>query len=262
VRVVCCGVVIALLVTCLAASFGSSQPGLLQAIAQPSGAIILGRDNRGFGFIDLNAHGPEWTYATQRQATCTATPTPEGGSVLAGEMPVLNSGGAVRFTETVTPRDKGVDIECNLGFGGEMTLNGLQLSLLLPCERWVGKEIIVRIPPEPAKPADEARAAEAKPEPKEQTVTLPQDLEPKWQLYMGRADQVRLDPGPDSEFVLEAPEGADLQILDLRQFKSTHFEVRFALIYELNGRKLTPDDHFALKLRLTAPSGVSFARAE
>ncbi|HJN14817.1 MAG TPA: hypothetical protein QGH10_04975 [Armatimonadota bacterium] len=229
-----CGVAIAVCllvaVTCTAqdaAAISLADSGMLTA-ADAAGDICT---------VELNCHGPDWTYASQTEATATLENIGDGERVLTGKLPVPETeGGSVTFTERLTDRDGGLDVAYELGFSKAMTLHGLQVSVLLPADRfagtsltivaWDGGEWEIRLP---LAPSDDDT----------------------WQLGEYLSSAVVLGDG-SGRMDVDPTKTPDLALYDLRRWDRNEFEIRMPLIYDQDGKAVTDADKMSLALTLNA----------
>jgi len=207
----------------------------IQCALQKAGALVLSTDGQKLGMLELNAHGPEWKYVSQTEAMAEAKNTEDDkGKVLTGRLPVPNTeGGAVTFIETVVPGDNKLDVTYDLSFDQAMTLNGLQVSLVLPAKRYAGKPVTLRMG-EGERNLDLA-------------MTLNRDL---WELITVKGDQVRIASDTPDQITITTDQEADIGVKDLRRWDRDEFEVRIALITEQQGRQVSAADSFKIKLSL------------
>ena len=186
--------------------------------------------------VELNCHGPDWTYASQSEATGALEDVGEGEKLLTGQLLVPEAnGGSITFSERLKARDGGLDIEYEMGFSGPMTLHGLQVSVLLPANRFAGTSITVV--------AWDGAEWEIR-------LPLAPSDDDTWQLgeYLCRgvvlgdsSCQMEIDPA-------KAPE---IAIYDLRRWERNEFEIRLPLIYDQDGKAVTDTDGLSLALTLS-----------
>jgi len=147
-------------------------------------------------------------------------------------------GGSVAFTERLTDRDGGLDVAYEMSFSGVMTLHGLQVSILLPADRfagtrltivaWDGGEWEVRLP------------------------LVPSD-DDTWQLGEHVSRAVVLGDG-SGRIEVDPAKAPELALYDLRRWDRNEFEIRMPLIYDQDGKAVTEADRLALDLTLTGPA--------
>jgi len=226
------GVMMGCAVVLLATAVGAQG---IQCALQKTGALILSADGQKVGMLELNAHGPEWKYASQTEATAEVKNTEDDqGKILTGRLPVPNTeGGAVTFTETVVPGENKLDVTYDLSFSQVMALNGLQISLILPATRYAGKPVTLRV--------GEGEKALVLAE------TLNREM---WELTTVKGDQVRIAAETPDQITLTTDQEADIGIKDLRRWDRDEFEVRIALITEQQGRQVNTADSFKIKVSL------------
>lgn len=192
--------------------------------------------------LELNVHGPEWTYASQNDATAQTQREDDGTSKFIGQLAVPNTtGGALTFLEEVDPREDGVRASYELSFNQPMTVNGLQISLLLPADRFGGKMLSVQ-------PAEGALTR----------ILLPRVLDPaKWQLGTVKGNKVEMQLEGEDVFALAADKASDFVIHDLRQWDRDEFEIRIQLFIEQNGKIVGTDERHSLTLDLAGLGAVT-----
>jgi len=232
-----------------------AQDALTAKLLAQGGVSIMSGE-KVLATLSLNVHGPEWQHADQVAATAVVKEADPGpGKVVEGTLPVPGSeGGTVQFVETIRPVAQGFSAGYSLGFTKAMTLNGLQVSLLLPTDTFAGKGIVVHR--QPAKPAGgEAAAAETV------SVTLPEQLDQeKWQLATtpaskieiaaGTVNAITLTPKPPEVKEGEAAELPRFVIQDLRKWEQNVFEVRLILIMEDKGKQVSAEEKMKVALDL------------
>ncbi|MFQ6099592.1 MAG: hypothetical protein ACE5O2_17800, partial [Armatimonadota bacterium] len=117
-------------------------------------------------------------------------------------------------------------------FNQPTTLNGLQVSLLLPVNRFLGKQVIVVGPAQ-----------------RETTVTLPMELdEAKWILHRGSANEIQVAPGTDVAFAVAAQTRTNVVIHDLRRWQQQVFEIRFWQVFQDPAAVVEANREFTLNL--------------
>jgi hypothetical protein len=230
----------------------------LTAKLLPQGAINIMSGEKLLATLSLNAHGPEWKHVDQAEATATVRDADEGpAKVVQGTLPVPNTeGGAIRFVETVTPATEGLLAEYVLGATKALTLNGLQVSLLLPTDTFAGKTVIIH--------TWDAQAGwpGAAPTEKVQEIALPEQLDAeKWQLFTGPASKIEIAAGTDDAITLvpkvpepeegEAAQPALFVIQDLRKWDQDTIEVRLFVVMDDKGKQVSAWDKLHVALGLT-----------
>ena len=231
----------------------AAPPEALPAKLLAQGGIRVTTGDKPLATLSLNAHGPAWRNADQTAATALVKDAETGpAKIVEGSLPVPDTdGGAVRFAETLTPAKKGFTVAYGLGYTKAMTLNGLQVSLLLPAEAFAGKAVVLHMPGEGAVTAD-----------KTTEVLLPENLDSeKWQLATGPASKIEIAPGTDNAITIApklptAREGAkaDLPrfiVQDLRKWDQAVFEVRMVLIFDEKGKQVSAEDKANTELSIT-----------
>mgnify|MGYP005837099891 CR=1 FL=1 len=250
--------VMALLLLLFLGAPGAAQDGLTAKLLAQGGVTVMSGGET-LAKLSLNAHGPEWVHADQILATA-ATRAVEGGKLVEGFLPVPNTdGGAIRFAETLQPTESGFRVGYRLSFVKAITLNGLQISLLLPATAFSGQRVVLHtVPPEPVEAEDEA-AVEAKPQ--MQTVMLPARLDAgKWQLATLPALKIEIAPGTARPITItpRLPEVAESEaakppvfvVQDLRQWEQDVFEVRLVLVMTDEGQAMAADESLEAGLEL------------
>lgn len=215
----------------------------LTATLAPSGLVRVAAGEAEPVTVELSAHGPGWKHAPQETATAEMSDLPDAaGKTVVGTLPVPNTeGGALAYTETVTPVAQGLRLEYEVGVATVMTLTGLQVSVYLPVSRYGGCELLVSSPDEDP-----------------QTVALPAERkEQSFQVWSGQGARIEVAKGTDQAFTLELQAATDVLVQDLRQWEQDVFEIRFPAIMEGEGREVTPDDRFHLDLSVTFPAPVA-----
>jgi hypothetical protein len=221
-----------------------ATPTALTIKPDPSGEIrVLGADGE-LVSLALNAHGPQWKHAPQSTATATSTALPGGaGQKIVGTLPVPNTdGGALKFTETLTPLPSGFRVEYEVGVTQALKLNGLQVSLLLPVARFGGKELRIE-----------------RPEGDPQLATFPVDQRPDQPgIWGGEGSTLAVAPGTEQAITIELLAPADVVVQDLRQWEQPVFEIRFPALME-ESREIAADDQFHLVLTVTFAAPLKWA---
>jgi len=236
-----------MVIGCLAlfgAVAATGQEGVQCAIQQ-GGALAISLGAEKLGVLELNAHGPEWKYVSQTAATAEVKAAEAGkGEVITGRLLVPGAeGGAVVFTETVTPGEKQVEVAYDLSFSQVMTVNGLQFSLLLPIKPYAGKSLVVR-------------TGEG-----EKQGTLAQILNrEQWQLMTVKGTEVKIASGDPEEITITSDREATIAICDLRRWDREEFEIRFALLTEDKGKQMTAADSYQTKLTLAFAEPVTLTK--
>jgi hypothetical protein len=217
--------------------------GLSVAAAQEAREVLvrangqlLARDAEGdFATVEINLHNSNWTYASQADATAASEDLAGGGKRLTGTLPVPEViGAALSFLQTITPADDGLHIIYELQPAGPLVLNGLQISVVLPAERFGGQQVIVR----------HAEAID-------RTVPLPRALNPaQWQLGTIQGNAVQIGADEATALTAKISKTYGLILNDLRRWDRDEFEIRIPLIYEEQGRMLSTTDRFSVELVL------------
>lgn len=238
----------ALLVLCLVSAYKVlGQQNALSAKLSAQGGIRVMAGEKLLATLSLNAHGPAWKNVDQAAATALIRDAETGpAKVVEGSLPVPDTdGGAVRFVETIAPAEKGFTVAYGLGYTKAMTLNGLQVSLLLSAEAFAGKSVILHMPGE-----------------KPREVPLPEKLNgDKWQLGDGIVSSVEIAPGTDSAITIaprlpeakpgEKPQSPRFIVQDLRKWDKDVFEVRLVLVFDEKGKQVSAEDKANTEFRIT-----------
>ncbi len=215
-----------------ASAWGQAGPTIT---LRKTGAIAVTDGQGKLATLELNVHGPEWTYASQGDATAQVQREDDGTRRLTGKLTVPNTtGGTLNFLEEVDPREDGIRASYELSFSQPMTVNGLQISLLLPADRFGGTVLNVR--------PQEAAAV--------QRIILPRVLNPaKWQLGTIKGDRVYIG-SEEQGWSLTVDRSVDLVFHDLRQWDRDEFEIRIQLFIEQNGKIVGTDERHSLLVEL------------
>lgn len=223
------------LLAAAAAGWGQAQPVVA---LEPSGLVRIVAEGTELAKIELNAHGPQWSYAGQTAATARVTTLPDqGGKRFVGNLPIPNAdGGALTFTETVTPLAQSLRLEYEVGVTQALKLNGLQVSVLLPAASYGEKEVVITRPEE-----DDPEVA---------VLPLEQRAE-TFHVWGGEGDRIEIAKGTAQALTLELQAPADLVIQDLRRWEQPYFEIRFFAIMEDPPREVAAEDRFHLCLTVT-----------
>ncbi len=209
---------------------------------EDTGVIAISDAQGKMAALEVNVHGPEWEYASQDDAKAQAQQEDDGTRKFTGQLAIPNTtGGALTFLEEIDPREDGIRATYELGFSQPMTVNGLQISLLLPADRFGGTVLSVR--------QQEAAAM--------QRIMLPSVLDPaKWQLGTVKGDKIFI--GSEEEgWSLTVDRTADLVFHDLRQWERNEFEIRIQLFAEQDGKIVGTDDKHSVVLDLAGLGAVT-----
>ena len=230
-------VMLVCLVCLLVATVAMAQDGRT-AILKDGGMVAVQDGEGKFCDLELNVHGPEWTYSSQADAKATASADGEA-KVMTGALPVPGTDdGAVTFREDVRGDDDGLKVGYELGFSGAMTVNGLQVSLLLPADRFAGTRLTI---------TGEGTA--------KRYVVLPAELdEAGWVLasLKGKTIQIGTEEGSPT---VTLDKSRDLLIHDLRRWERDEFEIRIPIIAAEEGTIVGNTDNYDLEVTL-APGPV------
>jgi len=228
----------------LAASASWAQEALT-ATLQPTGMVQVSRGDVELAVIELNAHGPGWQHASQASAAAGFSDLPDrAGTQFVGSLPVPNTeGGAIQYTETVTPLPQGLKLEYDLTMTQAMRLNGLQLSVNLPVARFGGAEVMI------SQPHGEPEIA-----------GLPEEQqEGRVQVWSGQGSLIEAAKGTDEAVTIELRAATDVVVQDLRQWDNAVFEIRFPAIMEDQGREVAAGDRFHLDLTVSFAAPVQLS---
>ena len=231
-------VVMSACVMCLlVATVAVAQDGRTAALK--AGGMVALNDGEGkFCDLELNVHGPEWTYSSQADAKATVSVDGEA-KVFTGTLPVPDTDdGAVTFREDISADEDGLKVGYELGFSGAMTVNGLQVSLLLPADRFAGTRLTI---------TGEGTA--------KRYVALPAELdEAGWVLasLKGKTIQIGTEEGSPT---VTLDKSRDLLIHDLRRWERDEFEIRIPIIAAEEGTIVGNTDNYDLEVTL-APGPV------
>ena len=216
------------------ASLAHAQEGR-SVVLRANGQVILKDADGEFGTLELNLHNSNWKYASQADATAKCEDQAAGGKAFTGALMVPEVEGAgMSFLETISQGDDGLHVIYELRPSGPMILNGLQISLLLPTDRFAGQQLVIK----------SAEAAN-------RTVALPRTLDPaQWQLgtIEGNALQIGADEAKATTMKIDKTYG--LIVHDLRQWERDEFEIRIPIIQEAQGKMLGTNDRFDVEITL------------
>jgi len=213
-----------------------------EAVLAPSGVLHVSRAGALLATTDLNAHGPKWTHASQKDARAKASDAADTGKRLAGVLTIPNTdGGTIAYTQTVTPLSQGFRLEYDLTMTKTMKLNGLQLSVNVPVDKYAGGEVLV------------SEIHDDMPD----LVGLPQEHQRgRFRLWSGQGAKIEIAKETPDQITLELRAATHVVVQDLRQWDQQIFEVRFPAIMEETGREVAEGDRFHLDLTITVPTPV------
>ncbi|MBM3472742.1 MAG: hypothetical protein FJX75_05650 [Armatimonadetes bacterium] len=216
------------------ASLAHAQDGR-SVVLRANGQLILKDADGEFGTLELNLHNSNWKYASQADATAQCEDQAAGGKAFTGALAVPDVAGAgISFLETISQGDDGLHVIYELKPSGPMILNGLQISLILPAERFAGQELVVR----------SAEAAD-------RTVPLPRTLDPnQWQLGTIQGNVVQIGADAAKAITMKIDKTYGLILHDLRQWQRDEFEIRIPIVQEQQGKMLGTNDRFDLEITL------------
>ena len=236
------GLMIAALVT---AGTSWAQQALV-ANLDPSGVVEVASGDTAPVIIELNAHGPGWQHAPQKGATAEASDLPgQAGKQFIGTLPIPNTdGGAIEYTQRVTALPQGVRLQYDLAISKTMRLNGLQVSILLPVERYAGSEVLI-----------------SQPHGDPEITGLPEEqpAEGRAQLWTGSGSKVEVAAETDNAVTMVLRAATDVIVQDLRQWEHEIFEVRFPAIMEDDAREVSAEDRFHLDLTVSFAAPITLA---
>jgi hypothetical protein len=233
-RKACVAVSLVLLSVGVVVCVAHAQGGL-SVTARGNGQLLLKDAEGDLGTLEINLHNSNWKYASQTDATAQVAEQAGGGKQFTGTLAVPEvTGAALSFVETLAPTEDGLRVTYELNPSGPIVLNGLQISLLLPTDRFGGQQLTIR----------GGEGAERR-------LVLPRTLNPaQWQLgtIQGNALQV----GPDETPLLtgKVDKTYGLIVHDLRQWDRNEFEVRLPLVQEDQGKMLSTNDRFSVEITL------------
>jgi hypothetical protein len=224
-----------LVASLLLAASAWSQDALTAKVEQ-SGTVRVFSGTAELAMVELNAHGAQWKHAPQATASATVTDLPGGaGKRVVGTLPIPNTEGALRFTQTVKPIPQGLQFDYEVSVGQSVRVSGLQVSVNLPAARYAGKELLISRP-------------DAEPD----LGTLPTLASDQlFQIYSGEGERVEVAKKTPDVVAAQLRAVTDILVQDLRRWQHDVFEIRFPAIMEDGGRDLTPDDRFHLDFTLT-----------
>jgi len=216
------------------ASLVHAQEGR-SVVLRANGQVILKDADGEFGTLELNLHNSNWKYASQADATAQCEDQAGGGKAFTGTLAVPDVAGAgMSFLETISQGDDGLHVIYELKPSGPMILNGLQISLILPAERWAGQQLVVK----------SAEAAD-------RTVPLPRTLNPnQWQLGTIEGNAVQTGADAAKALTLKIDKTYGLILHDLRQWERDEFEIRIPILQEDQGKMLGTNDRFDAEITL------------
>lgn len=226
----------------LATAVVSFSQNALDVNLHPSGMVEISRAKTCLATIDLNAHGTGWAYGSQKDVEAKVSDLPgRARKRFEGTFTIPNTeDGAIRFTEDVSMLPRGFRLEYDLTTTKAMKLNGLQVSISLPVERFAGKEMLVsQLGKDPT------------------LVGLPKEhREGNSQVWSGEGARIELAKDTDEAIVIELRAVTDVLVQDLRQWESPLFEVRFPAILEHSGREISAGTRFHLDITVTLAAPV------
>ena len=193
--------------------------------------------------IELNAHGPGWEHAPQKSAAAQVGDLPdEAGKQFDGTLPIPNTdGGAVTYVQRVKPLPQGLRLQYDVGMSKDMRLHGLQVSILLPVDRYAGKVLQI-----------------ARPEGDPHTVTLPREQRgDNFQVWTGEGARIEVAQGDPDALTIQLLAAAHVVVQDLRRWDRPIYEIRFPAIMEDAGRDVTADTRLHLDLTIAFPTPVT-----
>jgi hypothetical protein len=233
-------VLFVLVVGVVAASVACAQEGR-SVVLRPSGQLLLKDAEGDFGTLELNLHNSNWKYASQADATAKCEEQAGGGRLFTGVIAVPDvAGAALTFLETISAGEDGLHVIYELRPSGPMILNGLQVSLLLPTDRFGGQQLVIK----------SAEAAERR-------LALPRTLNPaQWQLGTIAGNLVQVGADEATALTAKIDKTYGLVLHDLRQWERDEFEIRIPIIQEDQGKMLGTNDRFDVEITL-GPGEIS-----
>lgn len=217
--------------------FSWSQDAI-EAKLDPSGMVQITQGTVVLAVIDLNAHGPGWAHASQKEATTTVAELPkQAGQQFTGTLAIPKTdGGAIQYTETVTTLSQGFRLEYDLTMTKTMKLSGLQFSINLPVENYLGKEVLI---------------SPMYDDPKLVGLPTEQPAAGRFQLWSGQGAKVEVAKGTAAAMTIQLRAPTDVVVQDLRQWEQPVFEIRFPAITEDAGHELAAGEKLHLDLTFT-----------
>ena len=227
-------VALALLSAIVFVSAAYAQDGR-SVVLRTNGQVLLKDAEGDFGMLEINLHNSNWQYGSQTEATAKCEDVVGGGKRCTGVIPVPQVvGAALSFLETITPGEDGLKIVYEIQPAGPLVLNGLQVSLVLPTDRFGGEQLVVK-------------SAEAP----ERRVALPRTLNPaQWQLGTIEGNAVQIGADEATALTMTINKTYGLIIHDLRQWERDEFEIRIPIIQEDKGKMLSTTDRFSVEITL------------
>ena len=217
----------------LAGTTAVAQQGIVVQPA-PTGRLQLMQAGQPIMAIELSVHGDNWTHAAQSRAQAQVTQVADQpGLLYKGLLAVPGGEGPLNFEETVRPAENGFFVDYKMWFDQATTLNGLQVSLLLPVARYLGKSVVLV--------AGGGR---------ETTVELPMQLDAqKWVLHQsGGVTEVQIGPGTDVASGVACGGPTNVLVHDLRQWQQQVFEIRFHEVYQQTATTVEANREFKVSL--------------
>jgi len=223
----------ALLVGAVTVSAALAQDGRT-VVLRGSGQVLLKDADGDFATLELNLHNSAWKYASQTDATAKCQDTGEE-KTFTGALPVPEVAGAtIAFLETITSANDGVHVIYEMRPSGPMILNGLQISLLLPTDRFGGQQLTV----------SGGEAAE-------QPIALPRTLNPaQWQMGTHKGNALQIGAEAATAVKVKIDKAYDLIIQDLRQWQRDEFEIRIPFIQADQGQMVGNNDGWDVEVIL------------
>jgi hypothetical protein len=217
----------------LAGTAAVAQEGIVVQPA-PTGRLQVTKAGQPIMAIELSVHGDNWTHAPQSRAQAQVTQlADQPGLLYKGLLQVPGGEGPLNFEETLRPAENGFFADYKMWFNQPTTLNGLQVSLLLPVARYLGKNVVLV--------GGGGR---------ETTVELPMQLDAqKWVLHQGGGiTEVQIAPGTDVASGVACGGPTNVLVHDLRQWQQQVFEIRFHQVYQQTALTVEANREFKFSL--------------
>lgn len=204
--------------------------------ADPSGRISMLAGGRLIGIIELSLHTPGWTHVAQSRARAqSAVEQGEGGPVLVhkGTLPIPGGEAGLAFVQKTQGAENGFFVDYDITCEQDVTLNAIQVSLLMPEALYRGGQAEVTMP------GDAVRQ-----------VPLAQEQAENFVLFQGKTNQVGIAPPDTPAIAIGAKEGSDTFIHDLRRWDQPYFEVRYTLVFNDEGQDIVADTNYQVPLAI------------
>jgi len=218
----------------LLASAATGQQQGITVRTDATGRISLLAEGRLIGIVELSLHVPEWVHVPQARAKAERqVPPGEPALVYTGTLPIPDAEGGLKFTEALRPAEKGLFVDYDLTCEPAVTLNAIQVSLLMPAELYRGTQAEVTLPDNTTR-----------------QVPFGEEQAENFVLLQAKTNQVGVAPQNAPALAIGAGEGADTFIHDLRRWGQAHFEVRYPLVFAQQGQEIAAGTSYKLSLAL------------